>query len=217
MSLKSKSNVIFMRVLLLLILSILFSCQSKINHENTTVGIQPYKDFPKDKTDTISKIIADFYKVKTIVLPVKDINKKAFINVKSPRYRADSIIKFQKIMKPDSLDYIVGLTQSDISMTKKEESGKIKTPIYKYADWGIMGLAYCPGNSCIISTFRVKHADPKKHFSRFKKVAVHEFGHNLGLPHCPDKTCVMTDAVESIKTIDNAALALCKTCLQKLN
>jgi archaemetzincin len=206
-----------MRVLLLLILPILFSCQSKRDNEYVTVGIQPYKDFPKDKTDTISKIIADIYKVKTIVLPVKELDKKAFVYVKSPRYRADSIIKFQKIIKPDSLDYILGLTHKDISVTKKDKSGKMKTPTYKYADWGIMGLAYCPGKSCIVSTFRIKHPNAKTHFSRLKKVAVHEFGHNLGLPHCPNKTCVMTDAVESVKTIDNAKLALCNECKLKIN
>lgn len=206
-----------MRVLLLLILPILFSCQSKIDREHITVGIQPYKNFPKDKTDTIAKTIADFYKVKTIVLPVKELDKKAFVYVKSPRYRADSIIKFQKTIKLDSLDYTVGLTPNDISTTKKDKSGKTKTPTSKYADWGIMGLAYCPGNSCIISTFRIKHPNIKTHFSRLKKVAVHEFGHNLGLPHCPNKTCVMTDAVESIKTIDNAKLALCNECQLKIN
>ena len=99
---------------------------------------------------------------------------------------------------------------------KKDNNGKIKSPTYKYADWGIMGLAYCPGNSCIVSTFRIKHPDKQKHFTRLKKVAVHEFGHNLGLPHCPDKSCVMTDAVESVATIDNAQLALCKACTLKL-
>jgi archaemetzincin len=80
-----------------------------------------------------------------------------------------------------------------------------------------MGLAYCPGKSCIVSTFRINHPNQKIHFTRLKKVAVHEFGHNLGLPHCPDKTCVMTDAVESVSTIDNAKLALCEACKSKLN
>ncbi len=47
--------------------------------------------------------------------------------------------------------------------------------------------------------FCFQHSNPKKYFTRFKKVAVHEFGHNLGLPHCSDKTCVMPDAVESEK------------------
>ncbi|WP_408611253.1 matrixin family metalloprotease [Flavobacterium odoriferum] len=69
----------------------------------------------------------------------------------------------------------------------------------------------------MVSTFRIQHPNSKTHFTRFKKVAVHEFGHNLGLPHCPDKTCVMTDAVESVKTIDNAKLKLCGKCKAQLN
>ncbi len=35
--------------------------------------------------------------------------------------------------------------------------------------------------------FCFQHSNPKKHFTRFGKVAVDEFGHNLGLPHCSDK------------------------------
>lgn len=201
----------------IIILAILFfSCQSKETHQ-LTVGIQPYGIFPEDKTDTIAKTIANFYQIQTVVLPSKEMFKEAFTDVKSPRYRADKMIRLQKDNKVDTLDYILGLTTKDISITKKDKWGKVKEPTYKYADWGIMGLAYCPGNSCIVSTFRIQHSNPKKHFTRFKKVAVHEFGHNLGLPHCPDKTCVMTDAVESVQTIDNAELALCGKCKAQLN
>ena len=201
----------------IIILAILFfSCQPN-ETQKLTVGIQPYGIFPEDKTDTIAKTIADFYQIKTIILPTKELYKEAFTEVKSPRYRADKMINLQKKNKADSLDFVLGLTSKDISVTKKDKSGKIKVPTYKYADWGIMGLAYCPGNSCIVSTFRIQHSNPKIHFSRLKKVTVHEFGHNLGLPHCPDKSCVMTDAVESVKTIDNAKLALCGMCKAQLN
>lgn len=201
----------------IIILSLLFlNCQNN-STQKLTVGIQPYGDFPKDKTDTIAKTIADFYQIKTVVLPAKELYKEAFTEVKSPRYRADKMINLQKKNKVDSLDFVLGLTSKDISVTKKDKWGKIKTPTYKYADWGIMGLAYCPGNSCIVSTFRIQHPNLKTHFTRFKKVAVHEFGHNLGLPHCTDKTCVMTDAVESVKTIDNAKLGLCGKCKAQLN
>lgn len=79
------------------------------------------------------------------------------------------------------------------------------------------GLAYCPGNSCVVSGFRLKHKNEEKHFGRFKKVVIHELGHNFGLPHCADKNCVMTDAVEKITTIDNAKPDLCNKCKQKLN
>jgi archaemetzincin len=52
--------------------------------------------------------------------------------------------------------------------------------------------------------------------ARLKKVSCHELGHNFGLPHCPNKTCIMQDAAETIKTIDNVSLHLCDECKAKI-
>ncbi|WP_445458184.1 matrixin family metalloprotease [Flavobacterium sp. HNIBRBA15423] len=205
------------KVIYIFLFLIFLSCSESSINEETVVGIQPYKGFPKEKTDTLAKTIAVFYNIKTVILPEIELPSSAFIQVKSARYRADSIIKIQNKRKLDTIDYILGLTQSDISITKKNKDGTIKKPTYKYADWGIMGLAYCPGKSCVISSFRLQHKNPIIHLNRLNKVTIHELGHNLGLPHCPDKKCVMTDAVESIATIDNALLALCERCKKKLN
>ena len=194
-----------------LILIFFICCKPKINNE-TVVGIQPYKGFPKTKTDTIAKAIAKYYNVKTIVLSVKELPKTAYTNYKAPRYRADSLIKIQNKNLTDKIDFVLGLTDKDICITKYDEDGSVKKPTNKYTDFGIMGLAYSPGKSCIISSFRLQHKNKNTHFSRLKKVAVHELGHNLGLPHCADKKCVMTDAVESVATIDNANLDLCENC-----
>ena len=200
-----------MRFILLVFSYLLLSCSNSID-STTIVQIKQYNGFPKQELDTVVSTIESFYKVKVDVLKNQELYSSAFINVKSPRYRADSIIKFQKREINDTIDFILGLTHRDISTTKTDKSGKTKEPKYKYQDWGIMGLAYCPGNSCIISTFRIKTKDEKQYFSRLKKVSVHEFGHNLGLKHCNDKKCVMTDAVESVQTIDNAELQLCEKC-----
>ncbi len=195
---------------------ILFSCTNFHSIENRTVGIQPYENFSEKMTDSIVQVIRSVYNLKVAVLPIQKLPQKAFINQKSPRYRADSLIQFQKIKQSDTIDYILGLTHKDISTTKRDGNGNIKKPLYKYEDWGVMGLAYCPGTSGIVSTFRLQHKNPKVHMLRVKKIAIHELGHNLGLPHCPNKKCVMTDAVESIATIDNAELALCSDCKRKI-
>lgn len=205
-----------MKKFVLLLVLAFISCQKQTTPQ-ILVGIQSYKGFPIAKTDTLAKVIRDFYKVKTVILPEIELPKSAFIQVKSARYRADSIIRIQNSVKQDTIDYILGLTQRDISTSKKDQAGKIKAPKYKYEDWGIMGLAYCPGKSCIVSSFRLQHKNPVIHLNRLKKVTVHELGHNLGLPHCPNKKCVMTDAVESIATIDNAKLELCEACQLKIN
>ncbi|WCM41997.1 matrixin family metalloprotease [Flavobacterium sp. CBA20B-1] len=194
------------------------SCQKTTTvTADTTVLLKQYETFPKSQIDTVASILQKFYGVKTVISHKQKLYPEAFINVKSPRYRADSIIKFQQKEISSNIDYVLGLTSQDISVTKKEASGNIKKPEYKYKDWGIMGLAYCPGESCVVSTFRINSKNKAVYFDRLKKVTVHEFGHNLGLPHCPNKKCVMTDAVESVKTIDNAELKLCSDCAGKIN
>ena len=79
-----------------------------------------------------------------------------------------------------------------------------------------MGLAYRPGKSSIISKFRLKNNDKKLELERFKKVVIHEFGHNLGLPHCENTHCVMTSAAEKISTIDTEKMELCSKCKRQL-
>lgn len=121
---------------------------------------------------------------------IKKVNNSAILNSAIPfprntfyqdrnRYRADSLIKYlSRFFGSDTV--VIGLTSKDISTTK----GNIK-------DWGVMGLGYCPGNSCIASTFRLSKSNINE---QFYKVAIHELGHTQGLPHCPNKTCYMRDA-----------------------
>ncbi|WP_297333698.1 zinc-dependent metalloprotease family protein [Flavobacterium sp.] len=206
-----------MRYLLFILFFTTIACNKTTVTKETVVGIIPYRNIDDSKVALVSKAITDYYGIKVKVLPHSEFPSSAFVNIKSPRYRADSLIAIQeRNMQPD-VDYILGLTDKDISVTKRDENGNIKPPEWKYNDFGVMGLAYRPGNSCIVSDFRLKHKNKEVQFGRFKKVAIHELGHNFGLPHCPDKSCVMTDAVERISTIDNAKPELCIACKKKLN
>jgi archaemetzincin len=78
-----------------------------------------------------------------------------------------------------------------------------------------MGLRYRPGNSCVVSTFRLKANNKPLFYKRLEKV-LHELGHNLGLPHCENPKCVMTSAAEKISTIDNANASLCDACAKRI-
>lgn len=108
------------------------------------------------------------------------------------RYRADSLIRWMNYKaKPNEI--YIGITMQDISTTKGE-----------YADYGVMGLGYCPGRACIVSSHRLKN---KQHFY---KVVIHELGHNIGLQHCADTTCYMRDAKGGDPTGEEKAF--CKSC-----
>lgn len=206
-------------VLLLFIICFFYCCSIPIDKKTNTIAIQPlgYQNAQvlSDIQHSLTKDLGLSKEV--IVLAPIDIPKSSFTNVKSPRYRADSIIRFLKRTKPDSIDYILGFTSQDISTTKRDASGNIKKPISRYQDWGIFGLGFRPGPSCVVSNFRLKSKVPGQTLERYKKVCLHEIGHNLGLKHCPDKKCVMTDACESIKTVDNVVCALCAQCKSKIN
>lgn len=201
----------YMKFHLIFIVILVASC-SKKEVQSKVIAVQPYNGFSTNKAEMVANTISDFYKIKTIVLPQIDLPKSAFVTIKSPRYRADSIIRIQNRLIPDTIDFIVGLTNKDVSVTKKDANGKVIKPEWKYNDFGVMGLGYCPGNSCVISTFRLKNKDKNLELSRLKKVVIHEFGHNLGLPHCLDQHCVMTSAAEKISTIDNEKMELCVKC-----
>ncbi len=180
------------------------------------IAVQPMGNFPVHLTDTVKNTLHRVYGFPVHVLSNKEIPEHTFTKVKSPRYRADQLIRFLKDEQPDSVAYTIGLLQKDISTTKRDANGEVKKPAYKYKDWGVFGLGYRPGPSCVVSTFRFKNREPSKFISRLKKISVHEIGHNLGLPHCPNKQCVMTDAAESINTIDQVKLELCKECKSQI-
>lgn len=211
-----------MKIYVISLIILLVSCSKEKNNtqknEKRIVGIQPYEKFSVDEAKLISFVIDSFYRLETKILPSKELPKAAFTKIKSPRYRADSIIKIQNQNIPKNVYYVLGLTNEDISVTKNDKNGNILEPKWKYCDFGVMGLAYRPGKSSIVSKFRIRNNNNYTiEMNRLKKVAVHEFGHNLGLPHCPDKNCVMTSAAEKLTTIDTEKLALCKNCKKIIN
>lgn len=183
---------------------------------NITIGIQPFKGISDSYTDTIKLALSHTYNQRIAVLPEMEVPYSTFINTKAPRYRADLLLKYLKKIKNDSIHIVLGILEHDISITKKDDDGKTKKPVSKYEDWGVMGLAYLPGESCVVSTYRLKSKDQKLFFRRLKKVCIHEVGHNLGLDHCKTPHCVMQDAAETIKTIDNVSMELCSKCRSKI-
>jgi len=187
---------------------VLASCGSGKKH----VGIQVLGDFDRTALDSIHHAIDRIYGFEVSMLPEQGLPEYAFTTVKTPRYRADKIIRHLKETRPDSIDFVLGLLQRDISTTKRDANGEVKHPKYKYEDWGIFGLGYKPGSSSVVSSYRVRQSNPSLLIERLQKICIHELGHNLGLAHCPNVDCVMRDAAESIRTIDGVELNLCQDC-----
>lgn len=88
---------------------IFLSCANE-NLSIKTLLIQPYTGFPKIHTDSLQQNIENFYGLNTIVLNEIPLPKSAFTNYKALRYRADSLIRFQREILESKGNYIIGLT-----------------------------------------------------------------------------------------------------------
>lgn len=170
-----------MKYFLFALLSVFVSCTNKKNENSIqaqkVIVIQPLGNFSLNQAE---RVLSEIKEINPNVVLRKNIEfpKGSYYQPRN-RYRADSIIKnLKNNIEKDSV--IVGLSEFDISTTKNG----IK-------DWGVMGLGYNPGKSCVVSTFRLSRKNKNE---QFYKLVLHELGHTEGLPHCNVKTCLMRDA-----------------------
>jgi archaemetzincin len=181
------------------------SAQSGIM-ENHALNIQPLgKELPSEDLAFVKQALVGIYNVQIRVLPRVDLPEQAYYEPRR-RYRAEKILPFLLERLPSDSDRILGLTGVDISTDK----GSIK-------DWGILGLANLGGRECIISAFRCYGRGGEGPHARIilAKVAVHEFGHTLGLDHCTTRGCLMEDAGGLVRTCDRE-YDLCTRCRSML-
>jgi archaemetzincin len=203
-----KFSEIMTRVLIFLAFFILTGCHQidKINSRDKVFLIQPFENINSENVSVVKNALEEHFDKKVYILPAIDLPESAYYSPRN-RYRADSLIRYLRRIAPDSCYKIIGLTNKDISTTSGE-----------YTDWGIFGLGFRPGKSCVVSTFRLqRNVSHKKFIERLRKVSIHEIGHNLGLPHCPTEDCVMQDAHGKVSTVDNSKEGFCDKCERKIN
>ncbi|MFL5740421.1 MAG: matrixin family metalloprotease [Flavisolibacter sp.] len=185
-----------MKFTTVILTSILFLSCKKKNHENhVTIDIQPFADVSKEKVSYVYKELQKLYPFVQLKQAVS-LPTSAFYPLRG-RYRADSLINFLARRTPEG-HITIGITSEDISTTKDS-----------ITDWGIMGLGFCPGKSCVASDFRLS-VTPGERLIQLFKVSIHELGHTQGLSHCEVKSCFMRDAEGRNPT--NEEVEFCKKC-----
>ncbi len=171
-----------------------------VKKENHTLAILPFKGVD---SGLLNELIAGLQKqlnVKLTVLEDAALPSFAFYKPRQ-RFIADSLLVFLGQTNKARFEKIIGITTKDIS-TKKDT----------YENWGILGLGSCPGEACVISSFRagktkVSHKD---FIRRMITLSLHELGHTYGLEHCPVTTCIMKDAEGKMNLDDGDAY--CEKC-----
>ncbi len=169
-----------------------------------TIAVLPFAGTDKNMIRGIQSGLEKRLHATVVLLEEKPVPGSAFYKPRQ-RYVADSLLVFLMQQNADLPGKILGITQKDISTTKKP-----------HINWGIMGLGYCPGEACVISSFRPqKKIKNREHFiNRMVVLAMHELGHTYSLPHCPNDPCIMRDA-EGKMNLDNGS-AYCSKCSELL-
>lgn len=165
------------------------------------IYIVPFDDFKKGELNVLKFNLSRIFGLVT-TLPKIKIPKNAFNSLRN-QYNAYILLESLPVFH-DGIT--LGVTKQDIYVDNLNF---------------VFGLAEMGGKRALISTFRLDptfYGEPfnkELYYLRILKEALHEIGHVLGLPHCENKTCVMSFS-NSILDVDKKSPFYCENCLKKL-
>lgn len=184
-------------------------------NQKKIIALQPLDNFDKEQLDFIRDEISSFYNRKVIILKPQVI-PDTFIFPKTGMYSADSIINFLYRLANDTIIEVVGLTHRNIYIMAEIKKEQIKDNVANAYFSCVFGLGDVSGNFCVISDFLIHSTYPPRSKHRLRTVVFHEMGHNLGLQHCSDDKCIMSEQNGKISTLDKSGNDYCSKCKGKL-
>lgn len=184
-----------------MLIGLSFICISNMKYEKKIhISILPVGQVDREKINFIRKTLVDFYDGDVVVL--SEIPNTKLCKLKNTnKYDAGCMLSNFNYLRVPKNGKILIVTNQNIS-TQRTLNG------VTHKNWSIFGLGRINGKMCIVSTYKIKTR------SKLAKVSIHEIGHTLGIPHCENNNCVMTDAKGKGSRIDKNSGKMCLKCNQ---
>lgn len=185
-------------------LMIILNLMLSLLNPTQIIYLQPYNSFTQAEARAVkSELDVRFEEIMDRPFEIRILpNRTLSDNMKNrdrTRFRADSILNYEKSYCPDKV-MMIGLLHEDISYSNKASD-----------DFGIYGLSYMYGNVVVISTFRTKKDE------ELWKLIEHEFLHTYyHLDHCEkdDPHCIMQEGHGAPRL--NEKEGLCDDCKERI-
>ncbi|MBL9145730.1 MAG: matrixin family metalloprotease [Verrucomicrobiaceae bacterium] len=185
---------------MLLVITLSIGCSTQ--HNDIRIAVMALGPVSDRQIDAVVDGVQKVHHLRATILPGKSMPSSAYVRSRD-RYDGNAVLADLSSIQVRDFDKVIGVTNFDIGINRDGERAS-----------GIMGIAELDGRAALVSTHRLSFGgvSPSKQMERLSRVAAHECGHTLGLPHCARKGCLMNDARGAIATIDATSGRLCVSC-----
>jgi|694.fasta_scaffold08802_4 archaemetzincin len=174
-----------------------------IKKEKLKIGITVMGNVEKNDINLIRDNLIKFYDCEVVLLPKTKLLTETKV-MGTDKYSANKILENMNKIFSNKEYKILMITNYNICTDRKLNG-------VTHKNWSIFGLAFLNKKPCVVSTNRLKGSKEK-----LVKTSIHEIGHTLGIPHCENDRCILTDAKGKGSRVDNMKIWLCENCTKKI-
>lgn len=166
----------------------------EMDRDGFCLGIQPIGEIDPGYLKILAGSFLGELGLRTFILPGLARPDDAF-DKRRIQYDAGIIINQLEAMEFQGCHAVIAFMDADLFI-----------PVFSF----VLGEARMGGNRALVSIFRLQG-----NRSGIVKVALHEFGHLMGLDHCHEHTCVMKFS-KNIEQLNSISSMFCKYCLDQI-